>query len=43
MSRPSRLLVVSNDLVGFQKHRDRSNFLSCLNTMYPEAQVEGEG
>ena len=35
--------LLSFDLVGFQSHRDRSNFLSCLTTMCPDAQLEGEG
>src|SRR5688500_7265347 len=35
--------LLSFDLVGFQSHRDRSNFLSCLSTMHPQAEVEGEG
>jgi trehalose 6-phosphate synthase len=35
--------LLSFDLVGFQSHRDRQNFLSCLTTMCPDAHVEGEG
>ena len=35
--------LLSFDLVGFQSHRDRLNFLSCLGNMCPEAVVEGEG
>jgi trehalose 6-phosphate synthase/phosphatase len=33
--------LLSFDLVGFQSHRDRLNFLACLANMYPEAEVEG--
>ena len=35
--------LLSFDLVGFQSQRDRSNFLSCLTTMCPEAEVRAEG
>ena len=33
--------LLSFDLIGFQSHRDRQNFISCLTTMVPEAQIEG--
>ena len=34
--------LLSFDLVGFQSHRDRANFLSCLSTMVPEAEFDGD-
>ncbi len=35
--------LLSYDLIGFQSHRDRANYLSCVTTMCPEARLEGEG
>ena len=34
--------LLSYDLVGFQTARDRRNFLHCVRTLVPEAEVEGE-
>jgi trehalose 6-phosphate synthase len=35
--------LLSYDLVGFQTARDRRNFLHCVRTLVPSAEIEGEG
>ena len=35
--------LLSYDLIGFQSHRDRANFLSCITAMCPDARLEGDG
>jgi len=35
--------LLSYDLVGFQSSRDRRNFLNCVTTLVPGAEVEGDG
>ncbi len=35
--------LLSFDLLGFQTSRDRRNFLDCLVSMVPDAELEGEG
>lgn len=35
--------LLEYDLVGFQTWRDRSNFVSCLRALVPEARISGRG
>ncbi|EGJ51405.1 trehalose-6-phosphate synthase [Desulfocurvibacter africanus] len=35
--------LLEYDLVGFQTGRDRSNFISCLRALLPEASISGRG
>ena len=35
--------LLAYDLVGFQTMRDRQNFLQCVRTLVPEADVRGKG
>ena len=35
--------LLSFDLIGFQTERDRRNFLHCVRTLVPGAELEGEG
>ncbi len=35
--------LMEYDLVGFQTHRDRRNFIQCVNIFFPEAKARGRG